>query len=437
MARRRCAGPQTGSEISERIHRVPSRTHQEATFFTTIRSWGIVRVRPARVRRRPQRRRRNDRHGAGARAHHLCGARADHRAGSRCLPMRPRGRCFPTPRAASSSKTLVAGAPTLARSSRSRSSRWWASALWATLASAAVQLELRHNVTAGLHRGLRPAPASCTVGGPGRDAHPARDRRRRRGAHRVGCRAPPSRRTARPTVTPACPDGSIPAAPAAAEAAPAAEQAEDLGETETPAPARAPAPALVPVATVAATPTCRSRGGPLRRSRRRVYSAPPAPPRPRVPGPGKIGYLAALAWIPDHRGHHAVPEHQRQARGVPRDRRRSDLRGGARPHPGDHGAARPQARLPRLRVRHGAASPWASASASPTNCAISTPTGAHGGAGFTTNSVTASTQSRRPSTPLRPPLTPLMPSGTTRLSGSRASARTRMSPPFPTPLAAT
>ena len=30
----------------------------------------------------------------------------------------------------------------------------------------------------------------------------------------------------------------------------------------------------------------------------RVYSAPPTPPRPRVPGPGKMGYLMALAWIP-------------------------------------------------------------------------------------------------------------------------------------------
>ena len=29
-----------------------------------------------------------------------------------------------------------------------------------------------------------------------------------------------------------------------------------------------------------------------------VYSAPPRPPKPRVPGPGKVGYLLALAWIP-------------------------------------------------------------------------------------------------------------------------------------------
>ena len=76
------------------------------------------------------------------------------------------------------------------------------------------------------------------------------------------------------------PDGTVPAAPA--EPSVVAEPlvvAADAVAYAVPGPAPAPIPA---------PPS----SGP------RVYSAPPTPPRPRVPGPGKVGYLMALAWIP-------------------------------------------------------------------------------------------------------------------------------------------
>ena len=83
------------------------------------------------------------------------------------------------------------------------------------------------------------------------------------------------------------PDGSLPTVPdaVATESARPAEASGIIAESLPSEPSAAePAPPIY--AAVPAPP---------------VYSGPPvytAPPRPRVPGPGKLGYLLALAWIP-------------------------------------------------------------------------------------------------------------------------------------------
>ena len=76
------------------------------------------------------------------------------------------------------------------------------------------------------------------------------------------------------------PDGSIPDAPTAPSAV-----ADDVTMA-----------APVATATLIAEPPAASAEPPI--AAPTFYSAPPTPPRPRVPGPGKMGYLMALAWIP-------------------------------------------------------------------------------------------------------------------------------------------
>jgi phage shock protein PspC (stress-responsive transcriptional regulator) len=84
------------------------------------------------------------------------------------------------------------------------------------------------------------------------------------------------------------PDGTVPATPADTTSA-GAEPSADAAATEAPVPPAAPA-------TYAAMPATAS--GQFIVQTPPVYTAPPRPPRPRVPGPGKVGYLLALAWIP-------------------------------------------------------------------------------------------------------------------------------------------
>ncbi|MGC4175923.1 PspC domain-containing protein [Demequina sp.] len=86
------------------------------------------------------------------------------------------------------------------------------------------------------------------------------------------------------------PDGSLPDA-SAAPAAPVAFAAMPAGAGATAStPAATPAsPEPVAEAEVEDAPPVYAAP---------VYTAPPRPPRPRVPGPGKVGYLLALAMIP-------------------------------------------------------------------------------------------------------------------------------------------
>lgn len=87
------------------------------------------------------------------------------------------------------------------------------------------------------------------------------------------------------------PDGTIPASPAA-------DVAPDAAAERAAEPAQSPAPATVPDApvTYAAMPAMAS--GQFVPPSAPVYTAPPRQPRPHVPGPGKLGYLLALALFP-------------------------------------------------------------------------------------------------------------------------------------------
>jgi len=83
------------------------------------------------------------------------------------------------------------------------------------------------------------------------------------------------------------PDGTIPEAPATPAAA-----------TQSAAEAAPASAAPVPDATVTYAAVPGQASGQFGTPTPPVYVAPPRPPRLRVPGPGKLGYLLALAWIP-------------------------------------------------------------------------------------------------------------------------------------------
>ncbi len=84
------------------------------------------------------------------------------------------------------------------------------------------------------------------------------------------------------------PDGSVPDAPAASSTASAADA--PAAQESTLPPETLAVPAAVSISVTSQPP--------MAPPPPTVYSAPPTPPWPRVPGPGKVGYLLALAWIP-------------------------------------------------------------------------------------------------------------------------------------------